>query len=200
MRTLPRLLAAPVIALALALPLPGLAGSGPLDTAVSADAVGEKKQTKSGLYITAAEAGGILAAREDVLLIDLRTPEETMLVGHPVAADANIPFKLIDSAYRLNPEKGSYEMVANPGFVGTVKEFLESTDPAAVVVMCRSGGRSAAAVDALVAAGVTVPLYSMVDGFEGDKTDAGRRDLNGWKNAGLNWTDKIPEGFLKGVE
>ncbi|MCR9145784.1 MAG: rhodanese-like domain-containing protein [Rhodobacteraceae bacterium] len=203
MTCLPRLFAAPALALGLALaaPLPGLAADTlALETAVSAAELSDKKQTKAGLYITASEAGDVLAARDDVLLLDVRSPEETMLIGYPTAADANVPFKLINPAHELNAKKGSYKMMDNPGFVPAVKAMLEEADPAAVVVMCRSGSRSAAAVNTLTKAGVDIPLYSMIDGFEGDKNDAGRRVVNGWKNADLDWTYKVTEGLLQGVE
>ena len=36
----------------------------------------------------------------------------------------------------------------------------------------------------------------MVDGFEGDKNDAGRREVNGWKEAGEDWTYKVRDGYL----
>ena len=58
-----------------------------------------------------------------------------------------------------------------------------------ILVMCRSGARSAAAVDELAKAGF-VNAYSIVDGFEGDKLKASESDyngqsiVNGWKNSG----------------
>jgi hypothetical protein len=54
--------------------------------------------------------------------------------------------------------------------------------------MCRSGDRSAKAVDLLAAAGIK-DAYSVIDGVEGDKvTDpdsvfVGKRMKNGWKNS-----------------
>ena len=44
-------------------------------------------------------------------------------------------------------------------------------------------------------AGVEPPAYTVVDGFEGDKSAEGKRTVNGWKNAGGEWTYKIREGF-----
>lgn len=207
MRALPRFLTLPVPALALmlglslALPLPGHAGdTAPLKSAVSVENLPKSKHTKAGLYISAAEAGDTIAARDDILLIDVRTPEETMFVGHASAANANIPLRLVDPAHKVNAKKGSYATMANPGFVGGVKALIAQADPSLVVVMCRSGSRSAVAIDALVEAGVDLPLYNMIDGFEGDKNDEGRRVVNGWKNAGLPWTTEISQGFLMGAE
>ena len=65
-----------------------------------------------------------------------------------------------------------------------------------VLLMCRSGGRSAKAVDALATEGGLTTVYSVVDGFEGDKDDNGRRNVNGWKNSGEPWTTKIPATYL----
>jgi rhodanese-related sulfurtransferase len=200
MTSLTRLLTAPALALALAtaLPVAGIADNhgAMFETSVAADTLPEKKLTKAGLYITAAESADLLAARDDVILLDVRSPEETMFVGYPVVADANIPFKMVDPAHGFNAKKNSYKMADNPGFAEAAKTYLQTTDAAAVIVMCRSGGRSAQAVDALIGAGITVPLYSMVDGFEGDKNDAGRREVNGWKNAGAEWTYKLRADYL----
>ena len=65
--------------------------------------------------------------------------------------------------------------------------------------MCRSGGRSALAVNQLAKAGF-VNAYNIIDGMEGDKVDdpesvfIGKRMKNGWKNSGSPWTyDVNPE-------
>lgn len=190
------------LGLAVAVPAPVLAdGNGMIETAVVAAALPDKKQTKAGLYITASEAANAVAARTDVILLDVRTPEETMLVGHPTVAAANIPFKTIDPAHGYSAQKSTYNMLPNPDFVKDVKAFLAGHDSVGtVLIMCRSGGRSAAAVDALLKAGVEAQLYTVVDGFEGDKDDRGKRSVNGWKNAGEDWTYKIGEGFLFSAE
>lgn len=204
MPMLSRLIAAPALALSLALiapaPLVADAAGAKLETSVAAAALPKSKQTQVGLYITAAEAAAILDAREDVLMIDVRTPEETILVGHATAADANIPIALFDPKHKFNAKKGTYAMTINPAFVTATKTYLEGHTPAAVLVICRSGGRSAKAVDALTKAGIDLPLYSVVDGFEGDKNKAGRRDVNGWKNSGAAWSYKARDGFLLGAD
>ncbi len=65
--------------------------------------------------------------------------------------------------------------------------------------MCRSGGRSAMAVNLLAKAGFT-NVYNIIDGMEGDTVDdpasvfQGQRLKNGWKNSGSPWTyDLTPE-------
>ncbi|WP_371223820.1 rhodanese-like domain-containing protein [Roseovarius sp. 2305UL8-3] len=196
-----RLMAAPALALSLVLSLPASGVAEPvIASSVAADTLPKGKQTKAALYITAAEAAEVVAARKDVLLIDVRTPEETMFVGHPTAADVNIPFALLAPDHSFDAKKGRYQMKPNPLFAEAMQSYLDTQDASAVLIICRSGGRSARAVDALIEAGVTLPLYSVIDGFEGDKDKAGQRTVNGWKNAGAPWTTKITAGFLQGVD
>ncbi|WP_300550821.1 rhodanese-like domain-containing protein [Roseovarius sp.] len=167
---------------------------------VAAD-LSKSKQTAPGLYITAADAGRVLADHPNVALIDVRTPSETMLIGHPTLAAANIPSKFVDPELAFDPKKGVYKMVDNPDFVAEAKAWLASDAASNVdtlLIMCRSGSRSAAAIDKLVKAGVDVTLYNVVDGFEGDKNEAGVRAVNGWRNAGLPWTYKVRDGFWPG--
>jgi hypothetical protein len=81
-----------------------------------------------------------------------------------------------------------------------VSEVAKPTDT--ILVTCRSGGRSAIAVNMLAAAGYT-NVYNIVDGMEGDLVDDpasvfhGQRMKNGWKNSGVPWTyDITPEKIL----
>jgi rhodanese-related sulfurtransferase len=59
-----------------------------------------------------------------------------------------------------------------------------------VLVICRSGNRSAVAVEMLARAGFE-KAYTVVDGFEGERNtnpsspDYGQRTVNGWKNTVL---------------
>ena len=195
-----RLLATSAIALALALPIsaPGFADShgAMIETSVNEADLPKKKTNEPGHYITAAESIALLKERDDVALIDIRSPEETMFVGYATDTDANIPFMNVDPAHAYNPKKSAYKMMPNDGFVDQVKAFVAGNDPAALLIICRSGGRSAKAVDKLAKAGVETPAYTVVDGFEGDKSDAGKRTVNGWKNEGGDWTYKVTDGLL----
>ncbi|MDT8328103.1 MAG: sulfurtransferase [Roseovarius sp.] len=167
---------------------------------VAAD-LSKSKQTAPGLYITAADAARVLVDHPNVALIDVRTPSETMLIGYPTMAAANIPSKFVDPALEFDAKSGVYKMTDNPDFVAEAQAFLASDAASGIdtlLVMCRSGSRSAVAIDKLVKAGVDVTLYNVVDGFEGDKNDAGVRALNGWRNAGLPWTYKVRAGFWPG--
>jgi len=88
-------------------------------------------------------------------------------------------------------------MKPNPHFLAEVKEWAQPDET--ILVMCRSGGRGAMAVNALAEAGFT-KVYNIVDGMEGDMVGDpesayfGKRMKNGWKNSGLPWTyDVDPE-------
>lgn len=179
---------------------PLAASSQPLDLqeAVPAQNLPDSKRTTPGLYITAAEAGRIVDAHDTVALIDVRAPSEIMLIGYATPTAALIPSHIVDPEINEASRNGTYRMVKNPDFEVEFQAWLDSDaarDVEIVLVTCRSGSRSAAAIERLIVAGVDLPLYSVVDGFEGDKTDDGVRDINGWRNAGLPWTYKIRDGL-----
>lgn len=202
MRYFTRLTAPALLALSLALaPHSGVAETLDLQDPVAVETLSKSKQTEAGLYITAAEAGRVLAEKDNVALIDVRTPSETMLIGYPVPAAANIPSKLVDPDLAFDAKNGVYKMVDNPTYVEEMQAWLASDAAEGVdtlMIMCRSGSRSAAAIGKLVEAGVDLTLYNVVDGFEGDKNEDGVRAVNGWRNAGLPWTYKLREGLWPG--
>ena len=144
----------------------------------------KEKQTKLGLYVTAKEAYDMWQAAPDaVKVIDVRVPEEYAFVGHAEMA-WNIPVAFV--TYHRKAGKFEYAVKPNPHFVADVKKIARPTDT--LLVTCRSGGRSAIAVNMLAAAGFT-NVHNIVDGMEGDKvTDResvffGKRMKNGWKNS-----------------
>lgn len=148
-----------------------------------------KKKTTLGKYVTAAEAYEMWRSKpEQVKILDVRTPEEYLFVGHAAMA-RNIPFKTWTGKW--NPEKKAFILVENPEFVTRAKKFYSPTDT--LLVMCRSGDRAAEAVNALAKAGFA-NAYSIVDSFEGDVVADelsmfnGKRLRNGWKNSGAPWT------------
>jgi rhodanese-related sulfurtransferase len=151
--------------------------------------VPEAKQTVLGLYMTAKEAyDKWKAGPENVKIIDVRTPEEYVFIGHPAMA-WNIPLKFL--AYGWDSETKKPVMKSNPDFVAQVKQIVKPTDT--ILVTCRSGQRSGPAVNLLAEAGFK-NAYSVIDGVEGDKVKDhenvfhGKRLKNGWKNSGLPWT------------
>jgi rhodanese-related sulfurtransferase len=158
----------------------------------------KEKQTTLGLYITSGEAYEMWQKEPiNIKIIDVRTPEEFLFVGHPTMA-WKIP--IAAQSYTWDPEKGKYPMTVLPDFVSRVREIAEPDD--VVMIMCRSGGRSAIAVNMLADAGFS-QAYQIVDGMEGDIVDdpaslyKGQRMKNGWKNSGCPWTYKLnPDRML----
>lgn len=152
----------------------------------------KKKQTVLGLYVTSAEAyEKWRAAPDEVKLLDVRTPEEFLFVGHPEMARC-IPLGF--QSYRWDDKKGYFDMDVNPDFVAQVQEWFDPGET--ILLMCRSGGRSAMAANLLVQAGYT-DVWNITDGMEGDlvkdpeSPDDGKRMKNGWKNSGAPWTYEV---------
>jgi rhodanese-related sulfurtransferase len=168
-----------------------------LDVAAGAQ-VPKGKETSLGLYVSAKAAYEMWQAdAAKVKIIDVRTPEEYALIGHPEMA-WNVPIGFI--TYERTGGRIQHGVRMNPGFVAEVKKLASPAD--VLLVMCRSGGRSAHAVNLLAAAGFT-NVYNITDGMEGDKVDdpesvyLGKRMRNGWKNWGLPWAYSFdPEKIL----
>ena len=109
--------------------------------------VPEAKQTTLGLYVTAKQAYEKWRADpENVKVIDVRTPEEYVFVGHPEMA-WNVPLKFL--CYEWDAEKNKPAMKSNPNFVEQVKRIVAPTDT--ILVTCRSGKRGVPAVNLLAA-------------------------------------------------
>lgn len=147
------------------------------------------KQTTLGLYLTSREAyAKWKAAPDKVTILDVRTPEEYLFIGHADMA-WNIP--LAAQSYQWDAEKQQFPMSILEDFVTRVQKVAGPDDT--LLVMCRSGGRSAMAVNLLAKAGFR-NVYNITDGVEGDSVKDpnsvfnGHRLVNGWKNSGLPWT------------
>lgn len=156
------------------------------------------KQTSLELYVTAAEAyDKWLAAPDEVKVLDVRTLEEYIYIGHAPMA-WNIP--LATQTHEWDADKGYFAYLPNLNFLSLVKEVAAPTDT--IMVMCRSGGRSAMAVNLLAENGFT-NVYQITDGMEGDKVkdpkspDKGHRLVNGWKNSEAPWTYEVDPAKVK---
>jgi rhodanese-related sulfurtransferase len=158
----------------------------------------EGKQTVLGLYVTAKEAYEKWKAAPDrVKIIDVRTPEEFLFVGHPTMA-WKIP--VATQRYEWDAEKKQFSMKPLLDFVSRVQTIAKTDDT--LMVMCRSGGRSAIAANFLAKAGFK-NVYNIIDGMEGDangdsESVAQAQPLtDGWKNSGCPWTKKLtPERMV----
>jgi len=165
-----------------------------ISTPYSSHQVSERKLSSLGLYVTAQEAYEMWQANQDqIKLLDVRTFEEYVLIGHAQMA-MNVP--LAFPTYKWDVGKGNYSVLMNADFITHVQERFAPDDT--ILVNCRSGDRSAMAVNALAKVGFT-KAYNVIDGFEGDKIDDpesvyhGKRMRNGWKNS-APWTyDLNPE-------
>ncbi|MCU0841821.1 MAG: rhodanese-like domain-containing protein [Thiobacillaceae bacterium] len=180
------ILALPLCAALLALPTAALA--------VDPASLPKIKVSKLGLYLEAREVPAFLEKHAPrVLFVDVRTPEEQLFVGTPAGIDGTTPFGIMNYS-KWDEEKKTYLRYPNPDFLGQFEMWvmdkgIEKTDP--IVLICRSGDRSALAADLLARHGYT-NIWSVVDGFEGDLAkdgpNKGRRAVNGWKNSGLPWS------------
>jgi len=163
-----------------------------LPLSLAQSSVPKQKQTVLGLYVTAKEAYEMwLVDKNRIKILDVRTPEEYIFIGHAPMAQ-NIPFQLFN--YKMAVLNKGPLMKANPNFIAEVVQKFKKSDT--ILVICRSGNRSAAAVNAMATAGFK-SAYSITDGFEGDRVRDpsspfyGKRFKNGWRNSGISWTDKL---------
>jgi rhodanese-related sulfurtransferase len=161
----------------------------------------EKKHTVLGKYTNAQEAYQMWKANpEKAIVLDVRTPEEYAFLGHAPMA-YNFPSKLWTGKWV--PDKKTFALEDNPDFEAQMKKKFGLNDT--ILVMCRSGHRSAAAVNRLAKAGFT-EVYNIVDGFEGDLVSdpesyyVGKRMLNGWRNALAPWTYDLEPNLVYAPE
>ena len=124
--------------------------------------------------LTPQEAYEVLQKTPHAKLIDVRTTAELELVGK-IPGAAHIEWAFYPG------------MVANPDFAAHLE--MQVDKEALVIFMCRTGGRSHNAAAAAAKLGFT-EAYNMLEGFEGEANEKKQRTLiNGWKHAGLPWTN-----------
>ena len=162
----------------------------------------EGKKTRLGLYMTAQQAAQHMEAEAGkTLFVDVRTRAEAVFIGMPKVADALVSFA--DGPQKeWDDKRNGFAMAPNPDFVAQVNGRLADkklSKQDTVILMCRSGDRSARAADLLAEAGYR-QVYSLVEGFEGDLAKdgprAGQRAVNGWKNAGLPWSYQLEKAKM----
>ena len=125
--------------------------------------------------ITPKEAHQRLLANPEAVLIDVRTQPEWAFVGVPSVE------RLMRLSWQVFPQ-----MQLNGDFVAQVDKAGLAKDTE-ILLICRSGARSANAAGALAEAGYG-NCWNVAEGFEGDKDTAGHRGtVGGWKAAGLPW-------------
>jgi rhodanese-related sulfurtransferase len=129
--------------------------------------------------VTPREAWELLAKDPLAVLIDVRTSAEWSYVG--------IPDVLALGKSLLRIEWQTYPTGAlNPHFTQGVASAGVPKE-AKLLLLCRSGARSAAAARLLTAEGWQT-AYNIIDGFEGPPDGARHRGaVGGWKHEGLPW-------------
>lgn len=161
----------------------------------------KKKQTTLGLYASPQEAYDMkMKDGNKVLFIDVRTPAELEFVGTPTVIDKNIPLVYRDFS-KYDAKKKRFGTVKNKQFVSEVEALVKAkglSKDSKVIFMCRSGDRSAAAVNMMAKHGFT-HAYTLVGGFQGgpNKADHGKRNKVGWMNDNLPFTQKLKKDILE---
>jgi rhodanese-related sulfurtransferase len=160
------------------------------------------KRTAASLYVDAQRAYALKRDYPDaVVLIDIRSGVELGLSGHAQGVDLNVPFRDFVQPLAWDEPSSGWKMTANPRFAAELDQRLRqygASYDTVVMLICRSGDRSALAADVLTQAGYRRVL-SVIDGYEGDVGSDGRSALNGWKNAGLPWTARVDAALIAGV-
>lgn len=128
-------------------------------------------------------AGGVapvqawaLVSEGNALLVDVRSGEERKFVGH-VPQSLHVAWATGTSLNR------------NPRFVRELEAAIAKAAgrDAPVLLLCRSGKRSALAAEAAAKAGLE-NVFNVFEGFEGDLDGQGQRGhANGWRFHGLPW-------------
>ncbi len=138
----------------------------------------QARAAQSGLSyagaLTPQEAYALVSQDREAVLVDVRSRAELELVGRvPMATH-------IEWAFYPG-------MVANTAFA---EQLQTQVDPSRTVIfMCRTGGRSHNAALLAQQLGYS-KAYNMSEGFEGEANALKQRTLiNGWKHAGLPWTN-----------
>jgi len=106
-------------------------------------------------------------------LVDVRSPEERKFVGQ-VPGTLAVPWASGTSLSR------------NPRFTRELEAKVKKGD--VVLLLCRSGKRSALAAEAAAKAGFS-NVFNVAEGFEGELDQEQRRGHSGgWRFHGLPWT------------
>jgi len=128
--------------------------------------------------LTSRQAWELLAEDDAALLVDVRTRAEWTYVGVPDTTDLGRELVMVE--WQRFPDGTRV-----PDFVERLRA-AGARDGRALVFLCRSGVRSAAAAQAATEAGLG-PSYNVQDGFEGGLGDDAHRGREGWRSEGLPW-------------
>ena len=120
----------------------------------------------------APEQAWALFANGQAVLVDVRSAEERKFVGH------------VPGSLHVAWASGT-QLTRNPRFVRELEAKVKKTD--VVLLLCRSGKRSALAAEAATKAGFT-QAFNVREGFEGEINASQQRGTyDGWRFHGLPW-------------
>ena len=113
-----------------------------------------------------------LVQADRAVLVDVRSHEERKFVGY-VVDSVHVPWATGTALNR------------NPRFLRELEAKVGKED--VILLLCRSGKRSAIAAEAATRIGFTA-VFNVSEGFEGDLDGDRRRGrLGGWRLRGLKW-------------
>ena len=138
----------------------------------AAQAAAQARELPYSGTVSAHDAWALFSGGE-ALLVDVRTAEERKFVG------------LVPGSQHVAWATGT-SLTRNPRFTRELEAKVGGKN-AVVLLLCRSGNRSAQAAEAAAKAGFT-HVFNVAEGFEGDLDDEQRRGArNGWRFHGLPW-------------
>jgi rhodanese-related sulfurtransferase len=112
-------------------------------------------------------------------LIDVRSIAEYVFIGHPEMA-YNIPLMFWSEKQQ--------KLILNENFLTNIESRFKRDD--ILIFICRSGGRSLKTATMAKQSGF-INVFSVKEGFEGQKDKKGYRSINGWKNSELPYTYQV---------
>lgn len=131
--------------------------------------------------VTPAQTWAALQNMPKAYLVDVRTQAEWTFVGVP-----RTPEQVEDTIFIEWVRFPSGR--PNADFGQQLAQAIAGLDYP-IFFICRSGARSAAAAIAATEQGYT-QAYNVQQGFEGDLSGEGHRNINGWRHAGLPWQQR----------
>jgi rhodanese-related sulfurtransferase len=157
--------------------------------------VPEEQRSKLGLYVLPKQAPAFIKSQNGkVLFLDVRTRAEAQFLGMAEGVDALVPYvEFQEFMTDWDENRAFYKLEPFSDFAPEVERRLKAKGLGkndTILLICRAGERSSRAADLLESLGYT-KVYTVLNGFEGELSAKGRRNVNGWKNDGLPWSYEL---------
>jgi rhodanese-related sulfurtransferase len=143
------------------------------------------KKTLLNLYLYSHEVPDFLRSQKGhAVFVDVRSHDEAQLQGTPALCDANIPID--DGLHFAVPGESTDIAAIHPtrlSFTAQFDELLRQKHlgkNASIVLISNHGERSAMAANMLARHGYTL-VYSVLDGYEGNRVALPSQRSNGWR-------------------